>query len=259
MAKRRANGEGSLYQRKNGTWTAQYTDTTGKIRYLYGKIQQEARQKMKEAIRLMDTGVILEPKKITLPAWVEEWMETYKKPVWRATTYNSRKRFLRNHIELFFRGVTLKDVRPENLQKFVNEMAEKRKDGKQGGLCPQTCNLIFSVVDGALQKAVELDYILKNPADTVSKKHTVGTEKQVFSLDKQIKIEKMIEASMEKHPNNSALLLMLRTGMRVPLRYNNDKPEKFRNFKGLEVYQADFSSFSNPKNQAAKPLFRRGC
>ena len=45
----------------------------------------------------------------------------------------------------------------------------------------------------------------------------------------------------------------------VPLRYNNDKPEKPRNFKGLEVYQADFSSFSNPKNQATKPLFRRGC
>ena len=45
----------------------------------------------------------------------------------------------------------------------------------------------------------------------------------------------------------------------MPLRYNNDKPEKPRNFKGLEVYQADFSSFSNPKNQAAKPLYRRGC
>ena len=45
----------------------------------------------------------------------------------------------------------------------------------------------------------------------------------------------------------------------MPLRYNNDKPEKPRNFKGLEVYQADFSSFSNPKNQATKPLFRRGC
>ena len=48
-------------------------------------------------------------------------------------------------------------------------------------------------------------------------------------------------------------------GERMPLRYNNDKPEKPRNFKGLEVYQADFSSFSNPKNQATKPLFRRGC
>lgn len=49
------------------------------------------------------------------------------------------------------------------------------------------------------------------------------------------------------------------SGEGVPLRYNNDKPEKPRNFKGLEVYQADFSSFSNPKNQAAKPLYRRGC
>ena len=48
-------------------------------------------------------------------------------------------------------------------------------------------------------------------------------------------------------------------GERMPLRYNNDKPEKPRNFKGLEVYQADFSSFSNPKNQATKPLYRRGC
>ena len=53
------------------------------------------------------------------------------------------------------------------------------------------------------------------------------------------------------------LVLLRRIGM--PLRYNNDKPEKPRNFKGLEVYQADFSSFSNPKNQATKPLFRRGC
>ena len=54
-------------------------------------------------------------------------------------------------------------------------------------------------------------------------------------------------------------VLKSQRGEGVPLRYNNDKPEKPRNFKGLEVYQADFSSFSNPKNQATKPLFRRGC
>lgn len=33
----------------------------------------------------------------------------------------------------------------------------------------------------------------------------------------------------------------------MPLRYQNDKPEKSHNFKGLEVYQVDFLSFSNPK------------
>lgn len=62
-----------------------------------------------------------------------------------------------------------------------------------------------------------------------------------------------------RHGLDVHTVLQGQRGEGVPLRYNNDKPEKPRNFKGLEVYQADFSSFSNPKNQAAKPLFRRGC
>lgn len=45
----------------------------------------------------------------------------------------------------------------------------------------------------------------------------------------------------------------------MPLRYQNDKPEKSHNFKGLEVYQVDFLSFSNPKKSGMKPLYRRGC
>ena len=36
--------------------------------------------------------------------------------------------------------------------------------------------------------------------------------------------------------------------MRVPLRYNYDKPEKPRRIKGFEVFSLVFSSFSKPKN-----------
>ena len=38
----------------------------------------------------------------------------------------------------------------------------------------------------------------------------------------------------------------------VPLRYNYDKPEKPRRIKGFEVFSLVFSSFSKPKNRAAK-------
>ena len=34
----------------------------------------------------------------------------------------------------------------------------------------------------------------------------------------------------------------------MPLRYNNDKPEKPRRIKGFEVFSLVFSSFSKPKN-----------
>ena len=40
--------------------------------------------------------------------------------------------------------------------------------------------------------------------------------------------------------------------MRMPLRYNYDKPEMPRISKGFWDCQACFSSFSKPKNRAAK-------
>ena len=36
--------------------------------------------------------------------------------------------------------------------------------------------------------------------------------------------------------------------IRMPLRYNYDKPEKPRRIKGFEVFSLVFSSFSKPKN-----------
>ena len=45
----------------------------------------------------------------------------------------------------------------------------------------------------------------------------------------------------------------------MPLRYNYDKPEMPRISKGFWDCQACFSSFSKPKNRAAKYLFRRRC
>ena len=41
-------------------------------------------------------------------------------------------------------------------------------------------------------------------------------------------------------------------GSSMPLRYNYDKPEKPRRIKGFEVFSLVFSSFSKPKNRAAK-------
>ena len=78
MPKRRANGEGSIYQRKDGKWCAQYIDCLGKKRYLYGKTQQAVRKKLQEAIRQNDAGISLEPKRITFSAWVKEWLECIK-------------------------------------------------------------------------------------------------------------------------------------------------------------------------------------
>lgn len=215
MAKRRANGEGSIYQRKDGTWTAQFTDCNGKKRYLYGKTQRIVKDKLKEAIRQSDTGLALEPKRTTLAEWTIEWMEVYQKPVLRGSTYSNTLLRIKRHIEPYFNRVQLKDVRQEQLQRFFNEKAIKRLDGKPGGYSPSMCMLLFNIINGGLKKAMELGYIPRNPAAKIHLRPRERGDKRIFTVDEQNRFEERVRADMKHYQNSSVYLLMLHTGLRV--------------------------------------------
>ena len=50
--------EGSVYQRKNGRWCAQYRDAKDKTRYIYRKTKAEAKKALREALRDRDDNII---------------------------------------------------------------------------------------------------------------------------------------------------------------------------------------------------------
>lgn len=215
MPKRRANGEGSIYQRKDGKWCAQYIDCLGKKRYLYGKTQQAVRKKLQEAIRQNDAGISLEPKRITFSAWVKEWLEVYQKPVLKESTYAGNLMRWRVHIEPYFNKIQLKDIRAEQIQKFVNEKSEKRLDGKPGGYSPSMIQLMYVLITGSLKKAASLGYIPRNPAEGINVKPREWKDKRIFSVEEQRRFEKCIREDMKRRPDSSIFLLLLYTGMRI--------------------------------------------
>ena len=53
MAKKRANGEGTIRKRGDSCWEARYS-VNGKRHNLYGKSQKEVRQQLTEAISEID-------------------------------------------------------------------------------------------------------------------------------------------------------------------------------------------------------------
>lgn len=215
MPKRRANGEGSIYQRKDGKWCAQYIDCLGKKRYLYGKTQQAVRKKLQEAIRQSDAGISLEPKRITFSEWVKEWLDVYQKPVIRESTYTNSLNRWRLHIDPYFKSVQLKSVKTEHIQRYINEKLEKRLDGRPGGYSPSMVQLLYLLIDGALEKAVELDYIPKNPANGIKVRMREHKDKRIFTIEEQRRFENYVREDMKLHPNSSIFLLLLYTGMRV--------------------------------------------
>ena len=105
MAKRRANGEGSIRKRKDGRWEGRYTvdknPETGKTIYknILGKTQAEVKDKLSAAITESSKLDLLKAEQYTVAAWLGYWLETYEKIKMRPSTYSSYTGNLRIHIK----------------------------------------------------------------------------------------------------------------------------------------------------------------
>ncbi len=75
---RRANGEGSIFKRKDGTWSAElsYRDDHGtlKRRTVYGRTQAEVRTKFRDARERIESGAPVKDASVTVAAWLEDWI-----------------------------------------------------------------------------------------------------------------------------------------------------------------------------------------
>ncbi len=101
--KRRANGEGSIIQRKDGRWAAVLLvgykpDGLPYRKTIYGKSQAEVIQKMNEMKNKMVTKSIVADKAL-LEETMKEWLRLYKKPLVSSRTFEQNIRTFRNHIE----------------------------------------------------------------------------------------------------------------------------------------------------------------
>lgn len=167
MAKRAAQGAGTIRKKtvnRNGKqytyWEARITigrdPGTGKqIQQSFsGKTQKEVREKMQAAAVEVNTGTYIPPAKMTVGQWLDIWSAEYLgnlKPG-TVTTYTLN---IRKHIKPAMGAVKLSDLHPHMVQTFVNGLE---------GLSSASVRIAYKVLHMALEKAVRLEYIPKNPA-----------------------------------------------------------------------------------------------
>jgi integrase len=92
MARKRGNGEGSIYRRKDGRWAAKYTSVDGKRKEVYAKTCKEVARKRAEAVSGREENPSTEgtPK---LGEYLSSWLNGSLKgsvlpspPTWRTST-----------------------------------------------------------------------------------------------------------------------------------------------------------------------------
>lgn len=125
MAKKRANGEGSIRKRSDGRWegryTARYDPKTDKRinKNVLGRTQAEVREKLKAAMaKCPGLDVSREAGEYTVATWLRTWYELYAKPNVRTATANRYQLTIETYTIPRNSNVKLKKLTIRHLQKL---------------------------------------------------------------------------------------------------------------------------------------------
>ena len=205
MGKRRPSGDGLVRKRADGRWEGRIVvghKENGKpiYRSVFAEKQSDLMPKLHE-LKDQYAGVELtEDSSITLGEWLGRWLEDYKKPTLRPSTFAGYSKDIANHILPYLGSKRLTQLKTADIQKHYNRLLEsgRMKDNGQGkGLSNATVRGIHMVLREALDSAVREGLIPKNPADGTSPPKIYRSEKQVLTKDQLETFMKLIEGDEE--------------------------------------------------------------
>jgi len=158
-AGKRGNGEGSVYQRSDGKWCGALV-VGGRRRVIYGRTRQDVAQKLAMAMEIASRGLLREPSRLTVGAFLEHWLEETVRPRVRPLTYSGYAVNVRRHIVPALGHLRLDRLGPEQVQNFLNS---KLKDG----LSSKTVAYIRQVLRTSLDQATRWNLVSRNVATLV--------------------------------------------------------------------------------------------
>ena len=182
MAKKRGNNEGSITRRKDGLWMAQITigrdPETGKPKRatFYAKTRQAAAEQLAKALRENQQGIFVAPHKLTLGAWLDTWLQEYKKPKLRPITFDSYEMLIRCHLKPALGYIALRDLRPEQLQHFYNEKMQQ-------GASARTVRYCHTLLHSTLAQAEKHQLIARNVSKLTELPRESRKEMHTLTLD----------------------------------------------------------------------------
>ena len=147
---KRANGEGTVYQRKDGRWVAVIPLEDGKRKFIYRQTQREAIKELQLANQAKMQETFITSREQTLQAFLTDWLQNSAQPNIRPRTYIRYRQLITLHILPTLGKVKLQKITPQHLQKLYNQKLEE-------GCAPQSVKHIHRLLHKALNDALKQD------------------------------------------------------------------------------------------------------
>jgi len=180
MAKKNANGEGTITRRADGRWVGAaslgWQGDKRRRKWIYGKTKQDVAQKLRQILFRQDNGQLVSTSTQTLEQFLLWWLRDDKRPSVRSSTYQGYERKVRLHIVPELGKIRLDRLTTQRLQSFLNMKL-------QSGLAPAMVRSLRVVLVSAMTKAHELDLIPKNCAVFTVAPHLPKQKVDPFTID----------------------------------------------------------------------------
>lgn len=248
----------SIKQQPNGKWRyrLRYKEN-GKFKEISKsgfRTKKDAQFSASEIERQYRNGVTINSKNILMSSYLDEWMNVYKKPNVKQSTYLRIERAVRLHIKPTFGAMKLSEISRMDVVKWVNKLSETQKNG--------TVRSNLTVLYDALNIAVyELNYLEKNvatkvkiPKEQINEELKFYTKKQVEKLLSFLSTYKMSKYS---HSIQYYVLftLLTRTGLRLgealALEWTDISGDKLTISKNLSYDDHNNSTITTPKSKSS--------
>jgi integrase len=217
--KRRGNGEGSIFQRGDGRWVAIITigygaDGKRRRKTVYGVTKKEVQDKLGVLMPQQQSGSLGDMKRITMGAFLDQWLENTVRLNKRASTHASYLQIVTKHIKPFIGGMQLSKLSPAAVGTFY---ATLEREGRSGRMR----QMAHAVLHRALERAVKLGQAARNVCDAVERPEAPRHEITPLTQDQTVAFLKATDETRLRALYILAIASGLRQGELFALRWDD--------------------------------------
>ena len=145
--------------------------TTGKYMSHYETIRgnkKDAERRLNELIHQRDNGTFIKLGKATVADYLRQWLKDYAYTNLSPKTAEGYESIISRHLISWLGAIPLTQLRPEIIQRYIGDKLSQGRVNGQGGLTARTVRHHIVCLHTALQNAVKMGMLIRNPVDAVT-------------------------------------------------------------------------------------------
>ncbi len=211
---KRANGEGTISQRKDGRWWARITLPDGRRKAYYGPTRQAVAQQLARALHERQQGLPIAGERQTVGQYLTWWLAERVRPTVRPRTYASYAQLVRLHLGPALGTIPLARLAPQQVQAFLNAK-------RDAGLSPRTVQYLHAVLRRALGQALKWGLVARNVATLVEPPRVRRAPVQPLTVEEARALLAAVRGDRLEALYAVAVALGLRQGEALGLRWQD--------------------------------------